>query len=106
MVTQCERNQQYPPPLPLLPLIFHLNHRIHATIGLNQFQQFAIVLPSWDQGYKTFFRHNYVAIGISSVKIIGKYAAIGINYALKSFMILTTGPNVVKLFTPVTYECL
>ncbi len=30
-----------------------------------------------------FFRRNYIAIGITSVKIIGKCAASGVNYALK-----------------------
>ncbi len=38
---------------------------------------------------KLFWR-NYVAIGITSVKIIGKYAASGVNNALKSFIILAT----------------
>jgi hypothetical protein len=42
---------------------------------------------SYGQSYKTFFRRNYVAIGVTSVKIIGKYTASGVNYALKSFII-------------------
>ncbi len=37
------------------------------------------------------FQCNYVAIGVTSVKIIGKYAASGVNYAPKSFIILATG---------------
>ncbi len=32
------------------------------------------------------FYHNYIAISINSVKIIGKYAANGINYAERSFI--------------------
>jgi hypothetical protein len=39
---------------------------------------------------KLFWR-NYIAIGITSVKIIGKYAASGINDAQNSFMIVATG---------------
>ncbi len=31
---------------------------------------------------KNFFRRNYNAIGVTSVKILGKYAASGANYAL------------------------
>jgi hypothetical protein len=58
---------------------------------------------SWSEGNKgnkvkllwpmlqNFFRHNFVAIGVISVKIIGKYAASGVNYALKSFIILAPG---------------
>ncbi len=38
---------------------------------------------------KLFWR-NYVAIGVTSVKVIEKYADSGINYALKSFIILGT----------------
>jgi hypothetical protein len=34
------------------------------------------------QCYKTFLR-NYVAIGITSVKILGKYAASCVNYGRK-----------------------
>ncbi len=37
---------------------------------------------------QNFFRRNYVAISVTSVEIIGKYAASGINYAKKSFIIL------------------
>jgi len=44
----------------------------------------------YGQFYKNFFRRNYVTIGIMSVKIIGKYATSGINYALKRFIIFTT----------------
>ncbi len=40
------------------------------------------------QCYKTFFD---IAIGITSVKIVRKYAASGVNYALKSFIILAPG---------------
>jgi hypothetical protein len=29
------------------------------------------------------FRHNYIAIGVTSVKTIGKYAASGVNYTKK-----------------------
>jgi hypothetical protein len=45
------------------------------------------------------FPPNYVAIGVTSVKIIGKYTTGGITYALKSFIILATRPNVIKVFT-------
>ncbi len=41
-----------------------------------------------------FFWRNYIAIGVTSVKIIGKYAASGVNYAQKSFIILATVVNV------------
>jgi hypothetical protein len=34
---------------------------------------------------------NLNVIGVTSVKIIGKYAASGVNYDLKSFIILATG---------------
>ena len=36
------------------------------------------------------FQRNYVDIGVTSVKITGKYAASGVNNALKSFIILVT----------------
>jgi hypothetical protein len=39
---------------------------------------------------ESFFQRNYVTIGVTSVKIIGKYAASGVNYAQKSFIILVT----------------
>jgi hypothetical protein len=45
-----------------------------------------------------FFCRNYVAINITSVKILGKYAASGINYGQKSFIILAPVANVIKLF--------
>jgi len=41
------------------------------------------------QCYKTVLC-NYVAIGITTVKIIRKYAASGVNYALKSFILFAT----------------
>ncbi len=50
------------------------------------------------QCYKTFFRRNYVAIGVTTVNIIGKYAASGVNYALKSFIKLATVANFIQLF--------
>ncbi len=34
------------------------------------------------------FGCNHVAINVTSVKIIGKYAASGVNYVYKSFIIL------------------
>jgi hypothetical protein len=37
------------------------------------------------------FGRNYVAISVTSVKIIGKHATSGVNYALNSFIILATG---------------
>ena len=40
---------------------------------------------------KKLFGHNYIAIGVTSVEIIGKYATSGVNYTLKSFIILSTG---------------
>jgi hypothetical protein len=39
------------------------------------------------------FCHNYVAIGVISVKIIEKYAASGVNYALKCFVTLAIALN-------------
>ncbi len=64
---------------------------------------------------QNFFWHNYVDIGLTSVKIIGKYAARGVNYALKSFIILATFltlssrrhqsvADFMKLFTAVIYH--
>jgi hypothetical protein len=32
---------------------------------------------------QNFFQRNYIAIGINSVKTVGKYAASGVNYAKK-----------------------
>ncbi len=32
---------------------------------------------------QNFFRHNNIAIGITSVKTVGKYAASRVNYAKK-----------------------
>jgi hypothetical protein len=49
---------------------------------------------------QNFFRRNYVAIGTTSVKIIGNYAASGVNYAFKSFIILATVPHFIKCFCP------
>jgi len=39
------------------------------------------------QDYKTFYGRNYVAIGVTSIKITRKYA---VNYAVKSFITLGT----------------
>jgi hypothetical protein len=44
------------------------------------------------------FPRNYIAISVTSVKIIGKYAASGLNYTHKSFLILDPGSNSAKLF--------
>ncbi len=40
---------------------------------------------------QNFFWRNYIYTGVTSVEIIGKYAASAVNYALKSFIILATG---------------
>jgi hypothetical protein len=52
-----------------------------------------------------FFWCNYIAIGISPVKTIGKYVTSGVNYGEKCFIILTTGPNIIKVFTSLIYKC-
>jgi hypothetical protein len=46
---------------------------------------------------KLFWR-NYIDIGVTLVKIIGKYAASSVNYALKSFIILATGQPILPLW--------
>ncbi len=54
---------------------------------------------------KLFF--GVIMIGVTSVKIIGNYAHSGINYALKSFIILVpVGTNDIKLFIGIIYKCL
>ncbi len=50
---------------------------------VSQGVDFAVPAELWQKGYKTFFRRNYVAIGVTSVKNLGKYAASGVNYAHK-----------------------
>ncbi len=59
---------------------------------INFFQKF-LALSFLGQGPMlcNFFRCNYVAIGVTSVKINGKYAASDVNYAQTSFIILATG---------------
>jgi hypothetical protein len=46
------------------------------------------------------FERNYVAFGVSSVIIIGKYIASDVNYAIKSFVTLAPCANIIKLFSP------
>jgi hypothetical protein len=45
---------------------------------------------------KLFF--NIITLCITSVKIIGKYAANGVNYAQQVFLILAPVANVIKFF--------
>jgi hypothetical protein len=56
-----------------LPMLLAFKVKGYGVIGVN------VVKLFW---------HNYAAIGIKSVKIIEKYAANGINYMRKSFIIL------------------
>jgi hypothetical protein len=45
-----------------------------------------------------FIPFHYIAIGTTSVKIIGKYIACGINYDKKSSIILAIGATYTKLY--------
>jgi hypothetical protein len=48
--------------------------------------------------FKNFFHCNYVTIGVTLVKILGKYGARGVNYTKKSFIKFGTGQNTDNLF--------
>ncbi len=48
--------------------------------------------------------HNYISIGLTSVKIIWKNTTSGINYAEKSFTISGPGACTITLFTAVNFK--
>jgi hypothetical protein len=53
-----------------------LSRKLHLSLSI----YFLFLSPTWTNVIM-LFRHIYVAIGVTSVKIIGKYAASGVNYA-------------------------
>jgi hypothetical protein len=58
--------------------------------------QIVVVKSFWAQGLMLYniFRRSYITIGVSSVKILGKYAASGVNYTKKVlFYWLQEGEN-------------
>jgi hypothetical protein len=67
------------PKTPFLPVfIFIFESNLIAGLGLPGFER---SLPPVANVIKLFC-HNYIAIGITSVKIMGKYIASGVNYVL------------------------
>jgi hypothetical protein len=55
---------------------------------------------------KPFFGIIKTTISIAFVIMSWKNADSGVNYAQKHFVILTTGANVIKHFTAISYEFL
>ncbi len=58
----------------------------HAT----QYKLNYLIRPNQWPSLQNLFGQNYVAISITSVKIIGKYAPRGVNHSEKSFITLAT----------------
>ncbi len=56
------------------------------------------------QWHKTFFRRNFIAIGVTTVRITRKYTESGVNYAKKSFITLAAGVIIFSYAIEATYS--
>ena len=81
-------------------------HRSQVSKGLlqgqtEQYESYAAIL--WPM-LLNFFQRNYVAIGITSVKIIREICRLVRKFCQKSFIIFATGPNVIKHSSFIIYK--
>jgi hypothetical protein len=87
----------------MLPCIVFLNAPTYFATAVSYACK-KIIKQRPEANVTKLFRRNYVAMSVTSVKILSEYATSGVNYAKNSFIILATEANVIILFYSVIYE--